>query len=130
MFTLEQIAAAHSVVKSGADFPAYVQALIALGVRRYDVFVVDGHAEYVGGEDAVLQSEPIYAPLQVATMGDAAAFRADLARHQAGGSDYFTFCQDAARAGVERWRVDMEAMTCAYLDSSGQALLVEQIPHA
>ena len=32
MFTVEQIKAAHSKVKSGADFPAYIQEIKALGL--------------------------------------------------------------------------------------------------
>lgn len=32
MFTLEQIKAAHSNVRSSADFPAYIQAIKNLGV--------------------------------------------------------------------------------------------------
>lgn len=33
MFTIEQIKEAHSKVKSGADFPNYIQDLIILGVK-------------------------------------------------------------------------------------------------
>lgn len=32
MFTVEQIKTAHSKVKSGADFPAYIQDIKKLGV--------------------------------------------------------------------------------------------------
>ena len=32
MFTIQQIKDAHSKVKSGADFPQYMQDIIALGV--------------------------------------------------------------------------------------------------
>ena len=32
MFTIQQIKDAHSKVKSGADFPKYMQDIIALGV--------------------------------------------------------------------------------------------------
>lgn len=32
MFTAEQLKAAHSQVKSGADFPAYIQDIRKLGV--------------------------------------------------------------------------------------------------
>lgn len=128
MFTLEQIKAAHSSVKSGADFPLYVQTLIALGVQHYDSFVMDGHAEYLGTDEDVVSSLPIYSPLVIAEQGDAAALAAALARHQAGETDYFTFCQDAAKAGVEKWRVDTRAMTCTYLDRSGAILLEEVIP--
>lgn len=130
MFTLEQIKAAHSGVKSGADFPAYVQALITLGVRHYDSFVVDGHAEYVGMDESALHSAPIYPPLVIAEHGDAAALALALATHQAGGTDYMTFCREAAAAGVEKWRVDTVAMTCTYLDHSGVTLHEEVIPKA
>lgn len=51
MFTIEQIKAAHSNVKSGADFPAYIQDIKKLGVAAYDVFVADGHADYYGDND-------------------------------------------------------------------------------
>ena len=47
-FTLEEVKAAHSKVKSGADFPNYIQEIIQLGVEAYDVFVADGHAVYFG----------------------------------------------------------------------------------
>lgn len=35
MFTLDQIREAHVKVKSGADFPHYIQDLIVLGVQKY-----------------------------------------------------------------------------------------------
>lgn len=34
MFTIQQIKDAHSKVKSGADFPAYIQDIKKLGVDR------------------------------------------------------------------------------------------------
>ncbi len=43
MFTLEQIKSAHSKVKSGADFPNYIQDLINLGIKSYHTYVSDGH---------------------------------------------------------------------------------------
>lgn len=112
MFTLEQIDAAHSAVKSGADFPAYVQALARLGVAHYDVFVVDGHAEYMGTDGTMLCAEPNYPALEVPLVSDAEHFQEGLKRHQAGETDYPTFCRDAAAAGVEKWRVDISALTC------------------
>lgn len=41
MFTAEQIKAAHSKVKSGADFPSYIQEIKALGVTHYEAHVED-----------------------------------------------------------------------------------------
>ena len=39
MFTAEQIKAAHSKVKSGADFPGYIKEIKALGVTHYEAYV-------------------------------------------------------------------------------------------
>lgn len=48
MFTVEQIKAAHGKVKSGADFPAYIQEIKAMGVTHYEAYVADGHVDYHG----------------------------------------------------------------------------------
>jgi len=48
MFTIDQIKAAHSNVKSGADFPRYIQDVKALGVTSYSQYVTDGHTIYNG----------------------------------------------------------------------------------
>ncbi|MDR6968468.1 uncharacterized protein YbcV (DUF1398 family) [Flavobacterium arsenatis] len=39
MFTVEQIKQARSKVKSGADFPNYIQDLIELGVLSFETFI-------------------------------------------------------------------------------------------
>lgn len=48
MFTVDQIKTTHSKVKSGADFPSYIQEIKKLGVTYYEVFVSDGHPDYFG----------------------------------------------------------------------------------
>ncbi len=128
MFTIEQIKAAHSKVTSGADFPKYVQDLIQLGVTSYDAYVVDGHTAYFGAADYKVVSAPKYAPLTVAAVSDIATFIQDLKAHQAGKTDYPTFCADCAKNGIEKWVVDMAAMTCTYFDKAGNNVLVEVIP--
>ena len=128
MFTLEDIQAAHAKVKSGADFPSYVQDLIGLGVKRYDVYVHDGHSEYSGMDDFIRTSEPKYDLLTVAPDSNPAQFGEHLQTHQRGETDYFQFSQDAANAGVEKWTVDTDAMTCTYYDTAGKVMLEEEIP--
>lgn len=51
MFTVEQIKAAHSKVKSGADFPSYIREIKALGVTHYEAYVTDGHIDYHGSQN-------------------------------------------------------------------------------
>jgi len=130
MFTIDQIKAAHSKVKSGADFPAYVQDLIALGVTNYETYVTDGHTDYFGKNDFKISSGNKYEPVTVADEADANQFEKNLKAHQQGKTDYPTFCNDCANFGVEKWKVDMKAMTCTYYDKAGNEMLAETIPAA
>ncbi|MDR6546427.1 uncharacterized protein YbcV (DUF1398 family) [Chryseobacterium rhizosphaerae] len=45
-FRLEDIKTEHQKVKSGADFPPYIQAIKRLGVSHYITYVSDGNTEY------------------------------------------------------------------------------------
>jgi uncharacterized protein YbcV (DUF1398 family) len=128
MFTIEQIKAAHFKVKSGADFPVYIQEIKQLGVKNYETFVADGHSQYAGGAGAVASSGPKYETLVVALKSNNEGFKKDLKEHQEGKTDYLAFCNLAAAHGVEKWRVDLDQLTCSYYDTEGEVLLVEAIP--
>lgn len=128
MFTLNQIKAAHSKVKSGADFPQYVQDLIKLGVLKYSTYVNDGHTEFVGKNDYQIKSDAKYADMHISEESDTEKFKERLKVHQQGQTDYPTFCKDAAKNGVEKWVVDMSGMTCTYYDKAGEEMVVEEIP--
>ncbi|MFN3754112.1 DUF1398 domain-containing protein [Flavobacterium sp.] len=128
MFTIEQIKAAHAKVKSGADFPNYVQDLIQLGVTHYEAFVSDGHTNYFGKDNYKTSSSSKYDSLTVAENSSIEQFKSDLKAHQQGKTDYMTFCNDSAKSGVEKWVVCMEKMTCTYYDKAGKEMLLEAIP--
>ncbi|WP_428664178.1 DUF1398 domain-containing protein [Runella sp.] len=128
MFTIQQIKEAHSKVKSGADFPQYVQDVIKLGVKKYESFVSDGHVLYYGSDDHQAQSDAKYPALTIADKSDKSQFQKELKEHQQGKTDYMTFCSICAQLGVEKWVVDTDKMTCTYYDKAGNELLVETIP--
>ncbi|MBP7808938.1 MAG: DUF1398 domain-containing protein [Bacteroidia bacterium] len=128
MFTLDQIKAAHSKVKSGADFPNYIQDLIKLGVTYYETFVSDGHTVFQGKDNYQIASPPKYDALTVADKSNGEKFQSDLKAHQQGKTNYPTFCNDSAQTGIEKWAVDMSKMTCTYFDKAGTMILEEKIP--
>lgn len=128
MFTIEQIKEAHAIVKSGADFPNYIQDLIILGVKGYDTYVNDGHVEYFGVNNYSIASEEKYPSLVIAPASNKERFIELLVIHQDGQTDYLTFCNDAAQCGITRWRVDIIKMTCTYFDSANAPILIEKIP--
>jgi uncharacterized protein YbcV (DUF1398 family) len=128
MFTVEEIKAAHSKVKSGADFPSYIKEIKELGVTHYEAYVSDGHIDYHGANNYTATVPAKYAPLMIADTTKVVEFRAGLLAHQQGKTDYLTFINMCAEVGVEKWEICMEKMTCIYYDLAGNEVLVEQIP--
>ena len=127
MFTIEQIKETHAKVKSGADFPNYIQDLIILGVKGYDTFVDDGHVLYYGVNNYSVASDEKYDPIKIAPFANKERFIEFLVMHQDGQSDYLTFCNHAGQCGIARWRVDIIEMTCTYFDQAGSEILIEKI---
>jgi uncharacterized protein YbcV (DUF1398 family) len=128
MFTIDQITEAHDKVRSGADFPKYIQELISMNIASYETYVSDGHTEYIGKDNSRLLSEARYPAIEVAPVGDAQKFGHYLRIHQQGQTSYPVFCNHSAETGVEKWTVDINSMTCTYYDKKGNQLLVEEIP--
>lgn len=128
MFIAEQIKAAHSKVKSGADFPAYIKEIKALGVTHYETYVTDGHIDYHGAGNYTAKVPAKYAPLTIADSPLTEEFKAGLIDHQQGKTDFLTFIKMCAAFGIEEWAICMDKMTCTYYDKAGNEILVEQIP--
>lgn len=128
MFTVEQIKTAHSKVKSGADFPSYIQEIKAYGVTHYEAYVADGHVEYHGANNHTAIAPAKYDALPIAEMVDMDTFKSEILAHQQGKTDYLTFINMCAETGVEKWQVCMNKMTCTYYDKSGNEVLEEAIP--
>lgn len=128
MFTVDQIKAAHSKVKSGADFPAYIREIKAMGVTHYETYVNDGHIDYHGSGNYTAKVPAKYEALIIADTTDAEQFKEGLKDHQQGKTDFLTFLSMCAACGIEKWGVCMNKMTCTYFDKAGNEVLVEGIP--
>lgn len=128
MFTVAQIEQAHEKVKSGADFPRYIQEIKKMGVLGFETWVADSHTEYYGANGYRTSSQPQYENLAISDITNKEKFTQQLKSHQQGQTDYYTFCKDCAETGIEKWIVDLDKMTCIYYDKAGNEVLVEQIP--
>ncbi len=127
MFTLEQIKAAHALVKTGADFPTFAKNIAALGVIRYETHVSDGRTLYIGSDGLSVQKETAYAAMEIAANPDIPSFRHYLKIHQQGETGFPAFCRHCAETGVEKWVLDIVALTCTYYDLAGNEMLQEKI---
>ena len=128
MFTVEQINQAHEKVKSGADFPKYIQEIKQMGVTSFETWVTDSHTEYFGENNYQTKSLPQYENLTIADSSNREKFCRYLKIHQQGETDYSTFCRHCAETGIEKWFVCLDEMTCTYYDKAKNKILVVQIP--
>ena len=128
MFTAEQIKAAHSKVKSGADFPSYIKEIKGFGVTHYETYVTDGHIDYHGDHDYTASLPARYDSLSIADTVLVEEFKTELLAHQQGKTDYLTFIKMCAETGIEKWEICMNEMICIYYDKAGNEILIEQIP--
>jgi uncharacterized protein YbcV (DUF1398 family) len=127
MFTINDIQTAEQEIKTGADFPKFARTLKALGVKRNDVYVMNGMAIYFGEGNETVEGPPLYEHLLIEEHSSVNDLQKALSIHQRGETDYQTFCRQAAAAGVEKWIVDLVDMTVTYLGDAGTVLLVEKI---
>lgn len=128
MFTIEQIHNAFKKVKSGADFPQFVQDLKTIGVTHYDNYVADGRTKYFGTNNFNIEGEPKYPSMTVSDKSSADKLKHSISIHQQGQTDYPTFCKQAADAGVEKWTTHINEMTVTYIDKEKNKLIIEPIP--
>jgi uncharacterized protein YbcV (DUF1398 family) len=128
MFTIEAIELAHSKVKSGADFPKYIQEIKGIGVTAFETWVNDSHTNYFGKNEFQIKSNPKYNTISIADKSDKDRFSQYLKIHQKGETDYFTFCKHCSETGIEKWIVDLDKMTCTYYDKAKNEILIEKVP--
>ena len=128
MFTKEQIITAHSKVKSGADFPSYIQEIKALGVINYIAYVSDGHTDYFGTNSYFVTIPAKYENLKISEETKIEMFQEELQAHQQGKTDYLTFIQMCAETGISLWEIDIIAKTCTYKNNQNNIVLIENIP--
>jgi uncharacterized protein YbcV (DUF1398 family) len=127
MFTIQQINDLHARLGSAKTFTEYVLALKALGVERYDSYLVDGHSEYFGRGGHKVVSPPVHEELAVAEATQREMFLEHLRRHERRETSYLAMSSGLAQSGIEKWTVDTVRMTMTFYDKAGREMLVEQI---
>lgn len=130
MFTLQQIKAAHAKVKSGADFPKYIKDIKSQGLEKYIFNVIDGATTYYGENGHHLTAPPIYEPKIISPVASPGDLRHIISVHQQGKTDFPTFCEQVAAAGVKQWVINTQSMLCIYEDIYGKEIVAEPIPDA
>ncbi|HDZ3299567.1 TPA: DUF1398 family protein [Staphylococcus aureus] len=126
-FTLSAIQQAHQQF-TGVDFPKLFKAFKDMGMTYNIVNIQDGTATYVHQSEGDIVTSSVKSNHPVAPRSNQSIVQEVLTRHQQGQTDFKTFCDEMAEAGIYKWHIDIQAGTCTYIDLKEQAIISELIP--
>lgn len=127
MFTMAQIDELHGRLGTAETLADYLRGLAAIGVVRFESFLVDGHSEFVSADGRRVVSAPHHEVLPVAETSDKAALLEHLQRHRDKETSYVEMSAGLAASGVHKWVGDTAGLTMTYCDRAGVALLIEKV---
>ncbi|WP_436854296.1 DUF1398 domain-containing protein [Staphylococcus caeli] len=113
---------------TGVDFPKLFKAFKNMDMAFNTVNVQEGTTTYTHKDGTKIVDEGIKSSQPIADTSDKTQIQDILRRHQAGGTDFPTFCEEMAQAGIYKWEIDLSAGTCAYIDLGNNAVITEYIP--
>lgn len=126
-FKLSPIQQAHQQF-TGVDFPKLFKAFKDMGMTYNIVNIQDGTATYVHQSEDDIVTSSVKSNHPVAPSSNQSIVQDVLTRHQQGQTDFETFCDEMAQAGIYKWHIDIQAGTCTYIDLQEQAIISELIP--
>ncbi|HCY8359358.1 TPA: DUF1398 family protein [Staphylococcus aureus] len=126
-FTLSEIQQAHQQF-TGVDFPKLFKAFKDMVMTYNIVNIQDGTATYVHQSEDDIVTLSVKSNHPVAPSSNQSIVQDVLTRHQQGQTDFETFCNEMAEAGIYKWHIDIQAGTCTYIDLKEQAIISELIP--
>ncbi|HCV1166864.1 TPA: DUF1398 family protein [Staphylococcus aureus] len=126
-FKLSAIQQAHQQF-TGVDFPKLFKAFKDMGMTYNIVNIQDGTATYVHQSEDDIVTSSVKSNHPVAPSSNQSIVQDVLTRHQLGQTDFETFCDEMAQAGIYKWHIDIQAGTCTYIDLQEQAIISELIP--
>ncbi|MEZ1986240.1 DUF1398 family protein [Staphylococcus aureus] len=126
-FKLSAIQQAHQQF-TGVDFPKLFKAFKDMGMTYNIVNIQDGTATYVHQSEDDIVTSSVKSNHPVAPSSNQSIVQDVLTRDQQGQTDFETFCDEMAQAGIYKWHIDIQAGTCTYIDLQEQAIISELIP--
>lgn len=126
-FKLSAIQQAHQQF-TGVDFPKLFKVFKDMGMTYNIVNIQDGTATYVHQSEDDIVTSSVKSNHPVAPSSNQSIVQDVLTRHQQGQTDFETFCDEMAQAGIYKWHIDIQAGTCTYIDLQEQAIISELIP--
>lgn len=126
-FYLESIKQAQKLY-TGPDFPKLVSEYKIMGIVTNIYNIETGIVSYVNKQQKIIRDTGIKVDVEIPQNSNYEKAILGLKRNQKGESDFITFCREVAGAGIYKWIVDLENMTCNYYDKQENMIISEIIP--
>lgn len=125
-FTIESINAAHEKY-TGVEFPKLVNEFKNMNMVICEINIEQGVRTYIhkNGDKLTAQGMKVTTPITLNSSKEKA--KQVLKSHQAGKTDFVTFCNEIAEAGICKWIIDITDLTCNYYDLKEHLLITEKI---
>lgn len=126
-FSIASIREAHKLY-TGPDFPKLINVFKSMGMVTNIFNLETGVVTYMNRVGDRLEDVGIQVDFCI---GESATYESALLalqRNQKGESDFYTFCNEIAKAGIYKWLINLEKMTCGYYDKSESLIILENIP--
>ncbi|MBO3065231.1 MULTISPECIES: DUF1398 domain-containing protein [Staphylococcus] len=126
-FSLSAIHQAHQQY-TGVDFPKLFKAFKVMGITINTVDIQIGTTVYTHQNGEQIIDTGVKSTVPIAKHTDKEQVKEALVQHQAGETDFPTFCDAMAQSGVYKWHISIDAGTCAYINLNNEIVIIEQIP--
>ncbi|MGL5050765.1 MAG: DUF1398 family protein [Fusobacteriaceae bacterium] len=128
-FSLANITKAQQMY-TGVDFPLLVAMFSSMGIKSIKTNIQTGKTSYEHNTGEKLEKLSFQVATPIAPLAEIQTFQTSLKKHQAGGTNFQTFCEEIASAGVAYWIVNPAELTCSYYSLNHSCLSLESIPKA
>lgn len=126
-FTLESIKKAQKLY-TGPDFPKLVREYKIMGIVLNTYNIESGIVSYKNELGEIIEDIGIKVELAIPEISNFKEALSGLKRNQQGQTDFITFCNEVAMAGIYKWVIDTEKMSCDYYNKNEEIIISETIP--
>ncbi|CAM3887901.1 MULTISPECIES: DUF1398 family protein [Staphylococcus] len=113
---------------TGVNFPKLFQAFKAMGITINTVDIQNGTTVYTHQSGEQIIDKGVKSTVPISHHTDKEQLQESLKQHQIGETDFSSFCDEMAQAGIYKWHISIDAGTCAYVNLKNEIVIVERIP--
>lgn len=127
-FSLESIHRAQNLF-TGPDFPKLVREYRKMGIVTNIYNIEIGLVIYENKNGKQIKDSGIKVNFEIIPSAVYIDALLSLQKNQKGESDFLSFCNEIGKAGIYKWVVNLENMTCNYYDKKETIVISENVPY-